>query len=80
MTPVDTVGAGDAITAGLLHRLHQGGARGAKLDALDPDLLGRALTFASDVALRVGRRGVAGRLSGWTSRCRFRRRRRGRLR
>jgi fructokinase len=56
VTPVDTVGAGDAFTAGLLHRLHQGGALGGKLDALDPDLLVRALTFASDVAAETCRK------------------------
>ncbi|GAB3676614.1 carbohydrate kinase [Actinocorallia lasiicapitis] len=53
--PVDTVGAGDAFTAGLLYRLHTGGALGGELDRLDPALLIRALTFASDVAAEACR-------------------------
>lgn len=56
VTPVDTVGAGDAFTAGLLYRLHTGGVLGGRLTDLGPDLLVRALTFASDVAAETCRK------------------------
>ncbi|KAB2345202.1 carbohydrate kinase family protein [Actinomadura rudentiformis] len=56
VTPVDTVGAGDAFTAGLLYRLHTGGALRERLADLTPDLLIRALTFASDVAAETCRK------------------------
>ncbi|GAB3686002.1 carbohydrate kinase [Actinocorallia lasiicapitis] len=56
VTPVDTVGAGDAFTAGLLYRLHTAGALGGRLTGLTPDLLVRALTFASDVAAETCRK------------------------
>lgn len=55
VTPVDTVGAGDAFTAGLLYSLHKGGVLDNKLANLDRDLLIRALTFASDVAAEACR-------------------------
>ncbi|MFD0372118.1 carbohydrate kinase [Streptomyces sp. NPDC127114] len=47
---VDTVGAGDAFTAGLLHRLHQAGALGGRLDTLTPALLREAVAFGTTVA------------------------------
>ncbi|MER7517731.1 carbohydrate kinase [Streptomyces sp. NPDC126499] len=47
---VDTVGAGDAFTAGLLHRLHTAGALGGRLDALAPALLHEAVAFGTRVA------------------------------
>ncbi|MFC4590008.1 carbohydrate kinase family protein [Sphaerisporangium corydalis] len=47
---VDTVGAGDSFTAGLLHRLHAEGALGGRLDALDLAQAVRAATFAARVA------------------------------
>ncbi|MBC6461414.1 carbohydrate kinase family protein [Actinomadura sp. HBU206391] len=50
ITPVDTIGAGDAFTAGLLHTLHYHGALGRRLHTLDPDLLEHALAFATEVA------------------------------
>ncbi|MGS2648843.1 carbohydrate kinase family protein [Streptosporangium sp. G12] len=56
ITPVDTIGAGDAFTAGLLHRLHADGVLGGRLPGLDPGLLMRALTFASDVAAETCRK------------------------
>ncbi|WP_137992593.1 carbohydrate kinase family protein [Streptomyces vilmorinianum] len=47
---VDTVGAGDAFTAGLLHRLHAAGALGGRLTTLDPRTLEEAVTFGTHVA------------------------------
>ncbi|MFL6136777.1 MAG: carbohydrate kinase family protein [Frankiaceae bacterium] len=47
---VDTVGAGDAFGAALLHALDRGGALGGRLDRLDADLLRRALGFAARAA------------------------------
>ncbi|WP_433253529.1 carbohydrate kinase family protein [Streptosporangium sp. CA-135522] len=47
---VDTVGAGDSFTAGLLHRLHASGMLGGRLDALDLDRALDAAAFASRVA------------------------------
>ena len=47
---VDTVGAGDAFTAGLLHRLAALGHLGGRLDALSPEDLADACTFAARVA------------------------------
>ncbi|MFF5971307.1 carbohydrate kinase [Streptomyces sp. NPDC012769] len=47
---VDTVGAGDAFTAGLLHRLHTAGALGGRLDTLSTALVREAVTFGTRVA------------------------------
>jgi fructokinase len=47
---VDTVGAGDSFTAGLLHRLRASGLLGGRLDRLDLDLAVDAATFAARVA------------------------------
>jgi len=47
---VDTVGAGDSFTAGLLHRLAALGHLGGRLDALSPDDVTDACTFAAHVA------------------------------
>ncbi|WP_371780191.1 carbohydrate kinase family protein [Streptosporangium subroseum] len=47
---VDTVGAGDSFTAGLLHRLHTSGRLGGRLDDLDLDQAREAAAFASRVA------------------------------
>jgi len=47
---VDTVGAGDAFTAGLLFSLRADGLLGGGLDGLDIAALTRALEFASNVA------------------------------
>jgi fructokinase len=47
---VDTVGAGDSFTAGLLHRLHSNGSLGGRLDALDLSQAVSAATFAARVA------------------------------
>ncbi|MFF8606165.1 carbohydrate kinase [Streptomyces sp. NPDC015346] len=47
---VDTVGAGDAFTAGLLHRLHTAGALGGRLSALTWDTLQDAVAFGTKVA------------------------------
>ncbi|MGJ6963853.1 carbohydrate kinase family protein [Streptosporangium sp. G11] len=47
---VDTVGAGDSFTAGLLHRLHASGLLGGRLDRLDLDRAVDAATFAARVA------------------------------
>ena len=46
----DTVGAGDAFTAGLLHHLEGRGLLGGRLDALDLDTAVAAATFAARVA------------------------------
>ncbi|MED7924905.1 carbohydrate kinase [Nonomuraea sp. LP-02] len=47
---VDTVGAGDSFTAGLLHRLHAGGHLGGRLDGLDLGTATEAAAFAAHVA------------------------------
>ncbi|MCI0384922.1 carbohydrate kinase [Streptomyces sp. CNQ085] len=47
---VDTVGAGDAFTGGLLHRLHTAGALGGRLDGLTADVLEQALATGAAVA------------------------------
>ncbi|MFF5209910.1 carbohydrate kinase [Streptosporangium sp. NPDC000396] len=47
---VDTVGAGDSFTAGLLHRLHSSGRLGGRLDDLDLDQAKDAASFAARVA------------------------------
>ncbi|MEU8381827.1 carbohydrate kinase [Streptosporangium sp. NPDC048865] len=49
-TVVDTVGAGDSFTAGLLHRLHASGLLGGRLDRLGLDPAVEAATFAARVA------------------------------
>lgn len=53
IVPVDTVGAGDAFTAGLLHWLHQRGHLGGRLASLGPADLARAMAFAALVAGRT---------------------------
>ncbi len=50
VTVVDTVGAGDAFTAGLLHALHTGGVLGGRLEGLTVDLLEDALATGAAVA------------------------------
>ncbi|MFF0394103.1 carbohydrate kinase [Kitasatospora sp. NPDC004615] len=52
-TVVDTVGAGDSFTAGLLHSLAEQGFLGGRLDALTLDGLERACEFAARVAART---------------------------
>ncbi|MEU1514976.1 carbohydrate kinase [Streptomyces sp. NPDC005811] len=47
---VDTIGAGDAFTAGLLHRLTALGHLGGRLDALTPEDTADACAFAARVA------------------------------
>lgn len=47
---VDTVGAGDSFTAGLLHRLGDLGHLGGRLDGLSPDDIADACAFAAHVA------------------------------
>ncbi|NRQ33279.1 carbohydrate kinase [Nonomuraea sp. NN258] len=47
---VDTVGAGDAFTAGLLHRLGERGLLGGRLDRLDLDTAVESAAFAARVA------------------------------
>lgn len=47
---VDTVGAGDAFTAGLLHRLHTAGVLGGRLDGLALPTLHEAVAFGTRVA------------------------------
>ncbi|MCK9903015.1 carbohydrate kinase [Frankia sp. Cpl3] len=47
---VDTIGAGDAFSAGLLHWLHQNGHLGGRLERLDLQGARSALMFASHVA------------------------------
>ena len=51
--PVDTVGAGDAFTAGLLHHLWRTGALRPRLPTLSIDALTHAMTFAARVAART---------------------------
>lgn len=46
----DTVGAGDAFTAGLLHLLHARGHLGGRLERLDAATVGEAAEFAARVA------------------------------
>ncbi len=53
VTVVDTVGAGDAFTAGLLHGLHRAGALGGRLDGLGADVLHDALTAGVRLAAAV---------------------------
>ncbi|MER5554897.1 carbohydrate kinase [Streptomyces sp. NPDC002793] len=50
---VDTVGAGDSFTAGLLHRLATDGLLGGRLDGLRDEQLWSALEFAASVAART---------------------------
>ncbi|MEV0198472.1 carbohydrate kinase [Nonomuraea sp. NPDC050691] len=50
VTVVDTVGAGDAFTAGLLHRLDRRGLLGGRLDGLDLETAVDAAAFAARVA------------------------------
>ncbi|WP_113703223.1 carbohydrate kinase family protein [Nonomuraea lactucae] len=50
VTVVDTVGAGDAFTAGLLHRLDELGLLGGRLDGLDLETAAGAAAFAARVA------------------------------
>jgi fructokinase len=47
---VDTVGAGDSFTAGLLHRLDEQGLLGGRLDGLDLETAAEAAGFAARVA------------------------------
>lgn len=47
---VDTIGAGDSFTAGLLHHLAEAGALGGRLTELSGEELRRALEFAATVA------------------------------
>ncbi|WP_030269459.1 carbohydrate kinase family protein [Streptomyces sp. NRRL B-24484] len=47
---VDTVGAGDAFTAGLLHRLDEQGVLGGRLDGLTVPAVAEACRFAAGVA------------------------------
>ena len=60
---VDTVGAGDSFTAGLLHRLHAAGALGGRLETLDLAQAVSAATFAARVAALTC--SVAGADSPW---------------
>ena len=50
VTVVDTVGAGDVFTAGLLHSLERGGCLGGRLHDLDPSALRNAMEVATAVA------------------------------
>lgn len=50
---VDTVGAGDSFTAGLLHHLATDGLLGGRLTGLTEERLRRALEFAAAVAART---------------------------
>ena len=47
---VDTVGAGDTYSGALLHALATSGVLGGRLDAVDPDLIRRALDYAARAA------------------------------
>ncbi|MGW4381470.1 carbohydrate kinase family protein [Kitasatospora sp. NPDC004531] len=62
---VDTVGAGDSFTAGLLHSLAQQDVLGGRLDTLTDDGLERACEFAARVAARTV--AVAGANPPWVS-------------
>ena len=53
VTTVDTVGAGDAFTAGLLHRLHAARRLGGRLDGLTLDEVADAIEFGALVAART---------------------------
>jgi fructokinase len=59
ITVVDTVGAGDTFTAGLLHWLHEAGALGGRLPALTSSDLADAMTFATELAAIVCQRAGA---------------------
>ncbi|MEU1184651.1 carbohydrate kinase [Streptomyces sp. NPDC005820] len=50
---VDTVGAGDSFTAGLLHHLNTLGRLGSRLDELTIDETTNACTYAAEVAART---------------------------
>ncbi|WP_214316948.1 carbohydrate kinase family protein [Nonomuraea sediminis] len=65
---VDTVGAGDAFTAGLLHRLDELGHLGGRLDRLDLDTAADAAAFAVRVAALTCE--VAGANPPWADRLR----------
>lgn len=55
----DTVGAGDAFAAGLLHHLAAADALGGRLDELDPSTMQAAIEFAARVAaITCARRGA----------------------
>ncbi len=47
---VDTIGAGDAFSAGILHWLHRAGHLGGRIDHLDIETVRRALAFGARVA------------------------------
>lgn len=47
---VDTIGAGDAFNAGLLHWLHRTGGLGGRLDHLDLHTVRRAVAYGSKIA------------------------------
>jgi fructokinase len=51
--PVDTVGAGDAFTAGLLHYLAQGGHLGGRLTGLTAEDVREAMAFGARVAAQT---------------------------
>jgi fructokinase len=53
VTTVDTVGAGDAFTAGLLHRLHAARRLGGRLDGLTIGEVAGAIEFGALVAART---------------------------
>ncbi|WP_218005780.1 carbohydrate kinase family protein [Actinomadura hibisca] len=63
---VDTVGAGDAFMAGLLHAFRHGGFLGGRLEALTEADLERALGFATGVAAETCR--VPGADPPWAER------------
>ncbi|GAA1086099.1 carbohydrate kinase [Kitasatospora arboriphila] len=63
---VDTVGAGDAFTAGLLHRLDAQGLLGGRLDGLTVPAVAEACRFAAGVAALTC--GVAGPNPPWADR------------
>ncbi|MGH7881928.1 MAG: PfkB family carbohydrate kinase [Candidatus Dormibacteraceae bacterium] len=47
---VDTIGAGDAFNAGMLHWLHQTGSLGGRLDHLDLHTSRQAIEYGSKIA------------------------------